>query len=112
MKGVLHNSNERMGRRAGLVSILGAIGLGRLSAQFGRSRPERLPNGRNRDLLLIKKDHEKTLEEVSEIRRLATEVETELEENTEHVLSLTSIAKVEKIEDLAKSARKRMRRFY
>lgn len=104
---------ERIGRRAGLIGLFGFAGWSRLRAQFGeRPRPKRLPNGRNRDLLLIKADHEKTLEEVGEIRRLSVEIETALEQNTEHVVDLESIEKLERIESLAKSAHKRMRRIY
>ena len=107
---------HRIGRRAGLLSLLAGAGFSRLAAQLPPpSRApdvDRLPNGRNRDLVLIKEDHEKTVADIAEIRRLAEELEAELEDNTEHVLSLTSIEKVEKIEELAKGARKRMRRFY
>lgn len=110
----MSKTHDRIGRRASLASLLAAIGCGPLAAQFWprRDKVDRLPNGRNRDLVLARQDHEKNLEDIGEIRRLAAEVESELEENTEHVVSLTSIEKVERIEDIAKSARKRMRRSY
>lgn len=72
--------------------------------------PKRLPDGRSRKLAILKQDHEKSLEDIAEIRKLAEELETELQEQTAHVTSLESLRKAEKIEDLAKTLQKRMKR--
>ena len=72
--------------------------------------PKRLPDGRSRDLLILKDDHEKSLEDIREIRSLAEEVEKALEAQTAHVTSLESLRKAEKIESLAKNLQKRMKR--
>lgn len=72
---------------------------------------DRLPDGRSRSRAILKHDHEKTLEMVSELAELARSLEEELEENKEHVLSLGAIEKAEQIEKLAKDVQKRLKRF-
>jgi hypothetical protein len=72
--------------------------------------PDRLPDGRSRELAILKEDHEKTLEDIAEIRKLAAELEEEIEEQTAHVTSLESLRKAEKIEELAQRLQKRMKR--
>jgi len=72
--------------------------------------PDRLPDGRSRELAILKADHEKSLEDIAEIRKLAKELEKEIEKQTAHVTSLESLRKAAKIEDLAKSLQKRMKR--
>jgi hypothetical protein len=72
--------------------------------------PERLPDGRSRELAILKEDHEKSLEDIAEIRKLAEELEGEIEEQTAHVTSLESLRKAEKIEELAQRLQKRMKR--
>lgn len=72
--------------------------------------PARLPDGRSRELAILKEDHQKSLDDIAEIRKLAAELEEELQQQTAHVTSLESLRKAEKIEDLAKSLQKRMKR--
>ncbi len=79
-------------------------------AQKPEPLPDRLPDGRSRELAILKKDHEKTLEDIAEIRQLAAELEQEVTEHTAHVTSLQSLHKAEKIEDLARRVQKRMKR--
>ena len=73
---------------------------------------EKLPDGRSRDLELAKRDHEKALEDVARIRRLARQVEEALTEDTEHVLNLAALEKLEQIEELTREVRKRLKRTY
>jgi len=71
---------------------------------------ERLPDGRSRDLALAKHDHEKQLEDVDEILRLAEKLKAEIKENREFAINLDSLRKAEEIEKLAKKIQKRMKR--
>jgi len=100
------------------LTVLAVLFVTLAVAQFPRfpttTAPERdtLPNGKSRKLELIKDDHQKSLEDVAAIIRLAEELEAELQENTEHVVSLDSMRKAEEIEDLSKKLQKRMKRIY
>ena len=76
-----------------------------------RERPEdRLPNGKSRTLAMLKADHRKSLEDVREIIKIAQDLERELTEKTEHVLSLEAIEKAAEIEELSKGLQKRLKR--
>ncbi len=75
-----------------------------------RQEEDRLPDGRSRRLALLKADHEKSLEDVREIIKIAEELEHELTEKTAHVLSLEAIEKAGEIEDLSKGLQKRLKR--
>ena len=98
-----------MGRSIVAILFLACVLIVGLAAQE-RTLPKRLPDGSSRDLAILKSDHEKSLEDIAEIRKLAEELEAEIEQQTEHVVNLESLRKAEKIEDLAKSLQKRMKR--
>lgn len=89
-----------------LLAAAGALGL----VAQEKTLPDRLPDGRSRELAILKQDHEKSLEDVAEILKLAAELEKEIEEQTAHVTNLESLRKAERIEDLARSLQKRMKR--
>jgi hypothetical protein len=89
-----------------LLALLGAWG----SIAQEQTLPKKLPDGRSRELAILKDDHKKSLEDIAEIRRLAAELEEEIQTQTAHVTNLESLRKAEKIEDLAKGLRKRMKR--
>ncbi|MCW5982564.1 MAG: hypothetical protein KIT09_31040 [Bryobacteraceae bacterium] len=74
-------------------------------------RPVRLPDGRLQADAILKDAHEKSLEDATELLRLADELKKELERNEERVLSIDSIRTAAKIEDLAKRIKKRLKRF-
>ena len=96
-------------RRALWITALAATA----SAQDQREPlSEKLPDGRSRDLQLAKRDHEKALEGVAKIRRLARQVEESLTESTEHVLNLDALEMLEQIEELTRDVRKRLKRTY
>ena len=96
-------------RRALWITALAAAA----SAQDQREPlSEKLPDGRSRDLQLAKRDHEKALEGVAKIRRLARQVEESLTESTEHVLNLDALEMLEQIEELTRDVRKRLKRTY
>ena len=95
--------------RPAFVSLLMASFL---SAQTRREEaPRRLPDGRSQDEAILKAAYEKSLEEAAELLKLADELKMELEKNEQHVLSVSSIRIAEKIEDLAKRIKRRVRRF-
>ncbi len=68
------------------------------------------PEQRRDDIL--KADHKKSLEDVAEIRQLARELEEELEKNEAQIVDVRTLRKAERIEDLAKNIRNRMRRVF
>ena len=61
---------------------------------------------------ILKEDHEKSLKDVAEILTLAKELEEELEKNKEHIIDIRTLRKAERIEDLARNVKNRMRRMF
>lgn len=70
----------------------------------------RLPNGKSQRDEMLKADHAKNQEDARELARLSDEVRTELEKNTQYVLSIATMKKVEEIEKLAHRIRTRLKR--
>ncbi|MDQ6708782.1 MAG: hypothetical protein M3Z85_22715 [Acidobacteriota bacterium] len=71
----------------------------------------KLPNGKSQREEILKADYEKTLKDAAELVQLSQSLQEEIEKDTRHVLSLTSLKKTEEIEKLARRIRSRMRRF-
>jgi hypothetical protein len=61
---------------------------------------------------ILKHDHEKSLKDIAEIRELARELEEELQKHEEHVVDLRTMQKTERIEELTKNIRNRMKRIF
>jgi len=74
-----------------------------------QSEPK-LPTGKSRNLAILKHDYEKSTKDVAEIIRLAQELQSEIEENQQFVVSVGSLRKAEKIEKLARSIKNRFKR--
>ncbi|MDW8354185.1 MAG: hypothetical protein RMK57_06605 [Bryobacterales bacterium] len=91
---------------AGLASAL-------LWAQVRPTETEepRLPSGTLQREAILKAEYERTLEDAARLVDLAQELKAELEKNTRHVLSVSSLRKTEEIEKLAKRIRSRLRKF-
>lgn len=70
----------------------------------------RLPNGKLQRDVILKYEHKKNLEDLQEIQRLSEELIKEMETNTEFVLSLASLKKLDRMEKLTKDVRKRVRK--
>ncbi len=68
----------------------------------------RLPNGKLQRDLILKHDHQRSLEDLREIHQLSGELIAELETDTAFVLSLKSLKKLERLEKLSKDVRKRI----
>jgi hypothetical protein len=71
----------------------------------------RLPNGRLQRDAIVKADHARNLEDAEKLAKLAGDLKDELTNNTEFVLSVSSIKKTEEIEKLARSIRNRLKRY-
>jgi hypothetical protein len=71
----------------------------------------RLPNGKSQKEEILKADHEKSLEDASKLMQLTEELKIELEKNDRHVLSVSTLKKLDDIEKLSKRIRSRLRRY-
>ena len=71
----------------------------------------RTPDGRNRTEMILKADHEASLKDVASMRRLLEDLKIDMEKNDRHILSVSSLKKLDEIEKLAKRIRGRMKRF-
>ncbi|MBI2687640.1 MAG: hypothetical protein HYX27_15120 [Acidobacteria bacterium] len=71
----------------------------------------RTPDGRNRTELILKADHEASLKDLDAMRKLIDDVKIEMEKNDRHVLSVSTLKKLDDIEKLSKKIRGRMKRF-
>ncbi|MBM3786426.1 MAG: hypothetical protein FJW30_18870 [Acidobacteria bacterium] len=71
----------------------------------------RTPDGRNRTEMILKADHEASLKDVEQIRKLIEEVKIDMEKNDRHVLSISTLKKLDEIERLTKRVRGRMKRY-
>ena len=71
----------------------------------------RLPDGRSQKEEILKADHSKSLEDAGELMRLSEELKIDLEKNDRHVLSVTTLKKLDDMEKLVKRIRGRMKRY-
>jgi hypothetical protein len=71
----------------------------------------RLPNGTSQKEAILKADHEKSLEDADELMKLSEELKIDLEKNDRHVLSVSTLKKLDEMEKLVKRIRGRMKRF-
>lgn len=92
-------------RRAAWIIVLSLL-LVPLLAQ----RNARLPDGTSRAVAVLKDDLKKSREDIAEILTLARDLEREIEENQEFAVDVRSLRKAEKIEDLARGIKNRLRR--
>lgn len=78
-------------------------------------RPEtpepRLPDGRSQKEEILKADHAKSLEDAGELMKLSEELKIDLEKNDRHVLSVSTLKKLDEMEKLVKRIRGRMKRY-
>lgn len=71
----------------------------------------KLPSGKSQREEILRADHEKSLKDIAELVKLAETLQIELEKNDRHVVSVSSLDKLEDIEKLAKRIRSRLKRF-
>ena len=96
-----------------LLLALAGIGAAQLPPDAPGNRPPaeaRLPNGKLQSEEILKAEHERSLEDIAKLIKLAEELEDELIKNDRHVLSLSSLKKADEIEKLVKRLKGRMRK--
>ena len=71
----------------------------------------RLPNGKLQQEEMLKEEHEKSIKDAAQLIELAEGLKKDLEKDSSHVLSISSLKKTEEIEKIAKRIRSRMKRF-
>jgi len=95
-----------------LGTLLASLLLGLpLLAQEPQRDEDRLPDGRRRSEAILQADYERSLRDLEELIQVAQELKQELEKNKYHVLSVQSVRAAERLEQLARRIRARMRRF-
>lgn len=70
----------------------------------------KLPNGKSQQEEILKADYQKTLQDASDLVRLAEQLQDDLIKDDRHVLSLASLKKTEDIEKLARKIRTRLKK--
>ena len=84
----------------------------------GRNRPgstrdgigPTMPDGRSRALLILKKEVEKSTDDMARVIELATELQTEIETNQFHTVDIRSVRKAEEIIKIVRRVKGRMSR--
>lgn len=71
----------------------------------------RMPNGKSQREEILKADYGRSLEDAAELVKIAEDFKAELEKNDRHVLSVTSLKRLDDIEKLTKRLRTRMKRY-
>ncbi|HUS05317.1 MAG TPA: hypothetical protein VMZ52_03420 [Bryobacteraceae bacterium] len=99
--------------RFSLFLLLLAVTLAPAQSRHPSDQTEepRLPNGKVQKEEILKAEHKKTLQDVTQLAKLAEELKLELEKNDQHVLSLTSLKQIDTIERLTKRIRSRLKRY-
>ena len=69
------------------------------------------PNAHSQREAMLKSEHEHSLKDSEELVKLAEEFKSELEKNDRYVLSVSALKKLDRIEQLTKRIRGRMKRF-
>jgi hypothetical protein len=80
-----------------------------LSNPQDRGDPK-LPDGRSQKEAILKEDHEASLKEADELVKLAEALKADLVKNDRHVLSVSSVKNLDRMEKIVKSIRRRMKR--
>ena len=78
------------------------------SDRFGRSASDRMPDGSSRTLLILKKDAEKSSEDMARVVELATQLQADIEKNESHIVDLGSVRKAEEIIRIVKRVKSRL----
>jgi len=71
----------------------------------------RLPNGKNQKNEILKAEHVKNLKDAQKIADLGAELKTAIEKNTEFVVSVADLKRLDEIEKTAKRIRSRLKRY-
>jgi hypothetical protein len=71
----------------------------------------KLPNGKSQRDEIAKADYKKNLDDATELLKLATDLQSDLDKQGAYIVSLKSIKQTEDIEKLAKNIRGRLKRY-
>lgn len=77
---------------------------------FGRGLDPRMPDGRSRTLVILKKDVKRSSEDMARVVDLATQLRDEIEKNEFHTVDLGSVRKAEEIIRLVRRVKARLSR--
>ena len=80
----------------------------RLGGQFENRGAKRMPDGRDRTLAILKKDAEKSTEDMAKVVELAQELREDVEKNQYHTVDLGSVRKADEIIKLMKRVKSRL----
>lgn len=78
---------------------------------LGRDRAKRMPDGRDRTLVILKQDAEKSTEDMARVIDLAKELLADVEKNKFHTVDVRSVRKADEIVKLVKRVKSRMVRY-
>jgi hypothetical protein len=77
----------------------------------GLAPDPRMPNGKNKQELILKADYEQNVKDARGLIDVAKSFEEDLEKDDRYVLSLSSLKKLDEIERLTRRIRGRLKRF-
>lgn len=78
------------------------------SHRFGSSASDRMPDGSSRTLLILKKDAEKSSEDMARVVELANQLKSDIEKNEFHIVDLGSVRKAEEIIRIVRRVKSRL----
>ena len=84
---------------------------GRPGLEVPEAAEPKLPDGRSQREAILKADHEKSLRDADELMKLSEELKIDLEKNDRHVLSVSTLKKLDDLEKLVKRIRGRLKRY-
>jgi hypothetical protein len=82
-----------------------------LPSSPARETDVKLPNGKSQRDEIAKADYKKNLDDATELLKLATDLQSDLDKQGAYIVSLKSIKQTEDIEKLAKNIRGRLKRY-
>ncbi len=98
-------------RRAVLAPLFVALAARSAAPQRPPEQPDvKLPSGKSQRDEILKAEHAKSLEDAAELRKLAEELQEDLDKTAYNVLPLATLRKVEQIEKLARRIKGRLRK--
>ena len=81
-----------------------------LNPELEPKQDRKMPDGRSQTMMILKKEAEKSAEDMAEVLELAKALQLEIEENKFHVVDLGSVRKAEQIIKLVKRVKSRLNR--
>ncbi len=92
------------------MNLIGLCVVAALLVMQDAQEDVKLPSGKSQREEILKQDHQKNLEDAAKLKKLATELEEELQHHDHSVLSIDAVKRAEEIEKLAARLKKRLKR--